>query len=56
MFSIWTPLSDRPDTSEGSKPAEEDGKVVLPPMTKDQTRWLLGPKESKKLYIKFFST
>jgi hypothetical protein len=58
MFSIWTPLSDtRPDTSEGSKPAgEEDGKAVLPPMTKDQTRWLLGPKESKKLYIKFFST
>jgi len=24
-------------------------------MTKDQTRWVLEPKESKKLYVKFFS-
>ena len=24
-------------------------------MSKDQTRWVLGPKESKKVYIKFFS-
>ena len=24
-------------------------------MTKDKTRWVLGPKESAKLYIKFFS-
>jgi hypothetical protein len=24
-------------------------------MSKDQTRWVLGPKESKKLYVKFFS-
>jgi hypothetical protein len=24
-------------------------------MTKDQTRWVLGPKESKKIYVKFFS-
>lgn len=24
-------------------------------MTKDQTRWVLGAKEAKKVYIKFFS-
>lgn len=24
-------------------------------MTKDQTRWVLGPKESKTIYVKFFS-
>jgi hydrocephalus-inducing protein len=24
-------------------------------MTKDQTRWVLGKKESKKIYVKFFS-
>lgn len=24
-------------------------------MTKDQTRWVLGPKESKMIYVKFFS-
>ena len=28
----------------------------LPPMTDKQTRWVLQPKESKKLYVKFFST
>ena len=28
----------------------------LPPMTDKQTRWVLEPKESKKLYVKFFST
>lgn len=25
-------------------------------MTKDKTRWILQPKQSQKLYIKFFST
>lgn len=25
-------------------------------MNKQQTRWILQPKESKKVYIKFFST
>ena len=25
-------------------------------MTDKQTRWVLQPKESKKLYVKFFST
>jgi hypothetical protein len=24
-------------------------------MTKDQTRWVIGPKESKLIYVKFFS-
>jgi hypothetical protein len=62
MFSIWTPLPEapRPPTAEeGQPPAEEEPAVdaddSLPPMTKDQTRWVLGPKEAKKLYIKFFS-
>lgn len=42
-FSIFTPTGQ----SEGDQ---------LPPMTDTVTRWVLGPKESKKLYIKFFST
>lgn len=25
-------------------------------MSKDCTRWVLGPKESRKIYVKFFST
>ena len=61
MFSIWTPLPEaaRPASPEpGQAPAEdgaEDAQDSLPPMTKDQTRWVLGAKESKKVYIKFFS-
>jgi len=42
-FSIWTPTSE----------VEGDG---LPPLTDNVTRWVLNPKETKKLYIKFFST
>lgn len=42
-FQIFTPTG----------PSEND---QLPPMTDQVTRWVLGPKESKKLYIKFFST
>jgi len=61
MFSIWTPLPEAPrpaSAEDGQAPAEEgaeEGQDSLPPMTKDQTRWVLGPKESKKVYIKFFS-
>lgn len=43
-FSIHTP---------NGEPAEDE---TLPPMSDATTRWVLGPKESKKLYIKFFST
>ena len=35
---------------------DEDSGPKLPPMTDKQTRWMLEPKESKKLYVKFFST
>lgn len=61
MFSIWTPLPEAarpPSAEDGQAPAEEgaeEGQDALPPMTKDQTRWVLGPKESRKVYIKFFS-
>lgn len=62
LFSIWTPLpeGDRPPTAEdGQAPAEEgsvaEGEDALPQMTKDHTRWVLGPKETKKVYVKFFS-
>ena len=43
LFSIWTPTSI---------PEDQD---KLPEMTNATTRWVLQPKESKKLYIKFFS-
>jgi hypothetical protein len=62
-FSLWTPHADAeaPATGEeGQAPAEgtedADGANALPPMTKDVTRWVLGPKESKKIFVKFFST
>jgi hypothetical protein len=42
-FSIHTPNGD---ITEGE---------TLPPFNDNATRWSLGPKESKKLYIKFFS-
>lgn len=61
MFSIWTPRPEAarpPSAEDGQAQAEEgaeEGQDTLPPMTKDQTRWVLGPKESRKVYIKFFS-
>lgn len=68
-FSIWTPIPEDqlPKTEEGDEVAsnkdggDEDAKSAndgpkLPPMTDKQTRWVLQPKESKKLYVKFFST
>lgn len=61
MFSIWTPVpeANRPGSAEEGQAAGEeavaDALDALPPMTKDQTRWVLGPKEAKKVYVKFFS-
>jgi hydrocephalus-inducing protein len=57
MFSIWTPLPEqsKPEGEEGESQGDKD-KEGLPPMTKDQTRWVLGPKESRKLFVKFFSS
>jgi len=61
MFSIWTPAAEpaRPASAEEGQAQgedqEEEQKDPFPPMTKDKTRWVLGPKESAKLYIKFFS-
>lgn len=43
-FSIFTPTGE---IAEGE---------TLPPMSDQGTRWVLAPKESRKLYIKFFST
>jgi hypothetical protein len=67
-FSIFTPLSEEEikkteqDEEVASNPPpeaeenKEDDGPKLPPMTDKQTRWVLEPKESKKLYVKFFST
>lgn len=67
-FSIWTPIPEdqipKPEEEEvASNAAPEDGEAQeedagpkLPPMTDKQTRWVLEPQESKKLYVKFFST
>lgn len=43
-FKILTPTGD---AAEGDK---------LPPLSEKETRWVIQPKESKRLYIKFFST
>ena len=43
-FSIHTPTG------------EPEAEGQLPPMTDSITRWVLAPKESRKLYLKFFST
>jgi len=43
-FKILTPTGD---AAEGEK---------LPPLSEKETRWVIQPKESKKLFIKFFST
>jgi hypothetical protein len=60
MFAIYTPLPEdqRPEPAEGEEGEDgaEAAKDPYPPMTKDQHRWVLGPKETKKLYVKFFST
>lgn len=45
LFSIWTP-------KDGQVPDESD---KLPEMSSTVSRWILNPKETKKLYIKFFS-
>ena len=66
-FAIWTPAAEDEVAKEGDEegsnaPAEEgegnevDDATKLPAMTEKQTRWVLQPKESKKLYVKFFST
>jgi len=63
-FSIWTPLSEdqlaNNEDEEVASNAGADDDVKsnggLPKMTDKQTRWVLQPKESKKLYVKFFST
>ena len=42
--------------ADGEEVKAEDEGNKIPPMTDKQTRWVLQPKESKKLYVKFFST
>tara|TARA_B110000285_G_scaffold208534_1_gene248823 strand:- start:2157 stop:2801 length:645 start_codon:yes stop_codon:yes gene_type:complete len=57
LFSIWTPLPEEPKV-EGEEEAPVEGEEEAdskPKMTKDQTRWVIGPKESKQIYVKFFS-
>jgi len=53
LFSIWTPKEVEKVEGEETKRGDDQNK--LPEMTNTATRWILGPKESKKLYIKFFS-
>jgi hydrocephalus-inducing protein len=62
-YSLWTPTAEAegPGTTEGGQPpaeGEEGAEAVeaLPPMASDVTRWVLGPKESRRIYVKFFST
>jgi hypothetical protein len=62
LFSIWTPAPEgekAPAEEEGEAPVEEDavaeGEDALPKMSSDQTRWVIGPKETRKVYVKFFS-
>ena len=68
-FSIWTPIPEdqlpkndedeiasNAASNKDAEAKEEDDGPKLPPMTDKQTRWVLQPKEVKKLYVKFFST
>lgn len=51
--------ADEPEADgnpDGDADPEEEGKEKLPPMNDKPTRWILEPKETKKLYVKFFST
>lgn len=45
LFSVWTP-------KDGAEEPEAD---KLPEMHQTTTRWILQPKETKKIYVKFFS-
>ena len=45
LYSIWTPKEQQ---------AIEEGGA-LPEMSKDPSRWILQPKETKKIFVKFFS-
>ena len=63
MYSIWTPTtsaSSRPPSAAGDEVEknEEEGDAEQnkePAMDKEKTRWIIQPKESATLYIKFFS-
>lgn len=59
-FSVWTPLPHDQEAQENHEQSvegeENEVQDKLPPMTDKVTRWILQPKESKKLYVKFFST
>lgn len=48
LFSVWTPKE-----FHGADDYHEADK--LPEMVNTVTRWILQPKESKKIYVKFFS-
>lgn len=48
LFSIWTP-------KEGAVAEEGAEADKLPEMSNGQARWILQPKDAKKLYVKFFS-
>lgn len=45
LYSIWTPKDVGQIVDEG----------LLPDLTKDPSRWIIPAKESKKIYVKFFS-
>ncbi len=44
LYSIWTPKEGEPEEAD-----------KLPEMHNTQSRWILQSKETKKIYVKFFS-
>jgi hydrocephalus-inducing protein len=63
MYSIWTPLpeQEKEAPAEGEEPSqpaegeEAEPENKEPEMTDTKTRWIIQPKESCTLYIKFFT-
>lgn len=62
MYSIWTPLPEQekeaPAEGEEAPPegeGEESPANKEPQMSDSKTRWIIQPKESCTLYIKFFT-
>jgi hypothetical protein len=47
LYSVWTP--------KDGQSAEDGEHDKLPEMVNTVTRWILQPKEAKKIYVKFFS-
>lgn len=63
-FTICTPEAEKPtsasavdrNSAEGGDEDQDENKPKMPNLREDITRWVLQPRETKKLYMKFFST